>query len=69
LRLHRWLLHRYGSEGCFPLQACIVLGEPEKDPELLAKDINSRGGEWQTGGTGCYDTQGDVTKAVQLATS
>jgi branched-chain amino acid transport system substrate-binding protein len=45
------------------------LGEPEKNTlELLVKDINAKGGV-----KGCkielvvYDTQGDATKAVQLA--
>jgi branched-chain amino acid transport system substrate-binding protein len=46
------------------------LGEPEKKTlELLAKDINSRGGvNGRSVELIIYDTQGDVTKAVQLAT-
>jgi branched-chain amino acid transport system substrate-binding protein len=46
------------------------LGEPEKKTlELLAKDINSRGGvNGRMVELVIYDTQGDVTKAVQLAT-
>jgi len=46
------------------------LGEPEKKTiEMLVKDVNSKGG---VNGSQLelvvYDTQGDVTKAVQLAT-
>jgi branched-chain amino acid transport system substrate-binding protein len=46
------------------------LGEPEKKTlELLVKDINSRGGvNGRSVELIVYDTQGDVTKAVQLAT-
>ncbi len=46
------------------------LGEPEKKTlELLAKDINSKGGiNGSMVELVIYDTQGDVTKAVQLAT-
>jgi branched-chain amino acid transport system substrate-binding protein len=46
------------------------LGEPEKKSlELLVKDINSRGGvSGRSVKLVVYDTQGDVTKAVQLAT-
>src|SRR5690349_9913794 len=45
------------------------LGEPEKNTmEMLVKDLNAKGGiKGSTVELYVYDTQGDATKAVQLA--